>query len=60
MEEKPTPGSDEAVKQGCTCPVLDNARGKGFMMQGERCFWYSGDCPVHVRREIKCATDENQ
>ena len=26
----PTPGSDEAIKMGCTCPVMDNAHGKGF------------------------------
>lgn len=22
--EKPTPGSDAAIRQGCTCPVMDN------------------------------------
>lgn len=27
----PTPGSDEAIKIGCTCPVMDNAHGKGFI-----------------------------
>jgi hypothetical protein len=47
MEEKPNPGSDVAVKQGCTCPVLDNNRGKGFMINGTRMFWYSYNCPVH-------------
>ena len=30
MKEKiPTGGSAEAIKQGCTCPVLDNNYGKG-------------------------------
>ena len=23
------PGSDDARREGCTCPVIDNARGKG-------------------------------
>ena len=27
--KEPMPGSEEAVKQGCCCPVLDNACGKG-------------------------------
>lgn len=26
MQNKPNPGSDEAVAAGCTCPVMDNAR----------------------------------
>lgn len=25
------PGSDDALKDGCVCPVLDNAHGKGYM-----------------------------
>lgn len=28
--DTPNPGSDAAIKQGCTCPVYDNARGKGI------------------------------
>lgn len=24
----PNPGSDAAIKMGCTCPVLDNAHGR--------------------------------
>ena len=43
----PTPGSDEAIKLGCTCPVLDNAHGKGFFWDNELCFVYSVDCPIH-------------
>ena len=49
MENKPAtpnPGSDEAVAHGCTCPVMDNARGKGWMCQ-EGIFWRSADCPLH-------------
>jgi len=26
---KPNPGSDEAIKLGCKCPVLDNEHGAG-------------------------------
>ena len=47
---KPNPGSDEAVKQGCTCPVLDNAHGKGI---GNGEFWIKDDCPLHASKELK-------
>lgn len=40
----PKPGSDEAVALGCTCPVLDNGRGKG---RADGNFWVNGDCPLH-------------
>ena len=42
----PNPGSDEAGDLGCTCPVLDNSRGQGWMCQGDL-FWIAGDCPLH-------------
>jgi hypothetical protein len=42
----PNPGSDEAIKIGCTCPVLDNGHGKGSMY-GEGMFWMNKNCPVH-------------
>lgn len=38
------PGSDEAIKQGCKCPVLDNARGLGYMGRG---YVIRLDCPIH-------------
>lgn len=44
---KHNPGSEEALKQGCTCPVLDNAHGKG----GLRGFYISGDCPLHNKQK---------
>ena len=43
----PNPGSDEAIKEGCTCPVLDNYHGRGFFIDGKRCFYISETCPVH-------------
>ena len=45
-----TPGSDAAVEDGCTCPVLDNAHGKGCgytTQDGERLFIVNGECPLH-------------
>lgn len=40
------PGSDEALELGCTCPVLDNAHGRGYMgVSGT--YVYSADCPLH-------------
>lgn len=42
----PNPGSDEARKLGCNCPVIDNGRGKGWMgLPGV--FVQRGDCPLH-------------
>lgn len=42
--KKPDPGSPEARKQGCTCPILDNYGGHGL---GRGLFWISSDCPIH-------------
>lgn len=43
----PKPGSDEALKHGCTCPVVDNAHGKGIPHGDEVLFWVDADCPIH-------------
>jgi hypothetical protein len=41
-----SPGSREAVKLGCTCPVMDNCNGKGYMgIDG--IFIYNEDCKYH-------------
>jgi len=43
----PAPGSDEAAKLGCTCPVLDNGHGRGYKgMPG--IYVYNAACPVHA------------
>lgn len=48
-ETRPTPGSDAAIAQGCTCPVLDN--GHGNPQIGVTRGWYiAGDCPLHANR----------
>lgn len=46
----PAPGSDEAIEQGCTCPVLANNYGKGVFLPeepSEPYYWKSSDCPIH-------------
>jgi len=44
---KPNPGSREAVKAGCTCPVIDNRYGRGYYgVAGE--FVYNMSCPIHT------------
>ena len=44
--DKPNPGSKAAIQKGCTCPVIDNEYGAGYMgMEG--IFIYSGGCRVH-------------
>ena len=45
----PDPGSDKARKLGCTCPVLDNAHGKGaWGTTGKgRLYWFNEHCKVH-------------
>ena len=44
------PGSDEAIKAGCTCPVLDNAHGKGYYGNHD-VFVYTEGCPLHWNLE---------
>lgn len=43
--DTPNPGSDEAIDDGCTCPILDNGHGKGSYL-GD--FIVSMDCPLHA------------
>lgn len=50
----PNPGSRKAIAQGCTCPVLDNAHGRGAWGgrrddNGHLLFWRNADCPLHAR-----------
>jgi hypothetical protein len=40
-----TPGSNEALASGCTCPVMDNAE----MPDDKK--WVNSDCPIHGRNE---------
>jgi len=50
----PNPGSDEALACGCTCPVIDNGHGRGYLggikrADGSGVFVYTVGCPVHCR-----------
>ena len=42
---KGAPGSPEAYANGCKCPILDNAHGKGI---GGGHYWISEKCPIHA------------
>lgn len=47
-ESAMNPGSKEAVKNGCTCPVLDNAHGHGHLGHGGSFgWWIDVECPLH-------------
>lgn len=48
-DTRPNPGSDEAIAQGCTCPVLDNGHGRGCgrEIDGRHVFWINSECPIH-------------
>lgn len=47
----PNPGSDEAVAEGCTCPVIDNGYGRGVgvnhPVSGLPIFVFDWACPLH-------------
>lgn len=43
----PNPGSPAAQTQGCTCPVLDNARGDP-RLGDTRGFYVTKGCPLHA------------
>lgn len=51
-QQLPNPGSDAALRQGCTCPVLDNGHGQGawggVRVNGQLQFWINGNCPLHA------------
>mgnify|MGYP001581090404 CR=1 FL=1 len=46
-EKVPNPGSDEALRLGCTCAVLDNNYGRGFPWGGGPSFLVNTECPLH-------------
>lgn len=55
MNGIPTPGSELAIEQGCTCAVIDNHYGRGIPHGSDENghqrldFWVSDDCPIHGR-----------
>ena len=59
----PPPGSPAAVAQGCTCPVLDNGHGKGYMggakdKDGQTLYVIRAGCPLHESIMGKDGGDE--
>ena len=53
----PAPGSDEAIKAGCTCSAADNYNGEGFSAtynsagrEISRAYYIRRGCPVHDQR----------
>lgn len=60
IQTKPYPGSKQALAQGCLCPVMDNAQGKGCGGDGHQFGWYvSGDCPIHGSTEQSKEKEDN-
>lgn len=50
LRDTPNPGSDAAIALGCTCPRMDNGRGRGYMGVAGL-FVYLAACPVHGGKE---------
>jgi hypothetical protein len=54
------PGSPDAIKAGCICPVEKNNNGQGAYIKanGQPIFWFSKHCPLHgkaneLKKDIK-------
>lgn len=42
------PESQDAIANGCTCPILDNAHGRGHLGDGDKYGWWMDvNCPIH-------------
>ena len=55
----PNSGSDEAIQQGCICPILDNAHGQGYFRQ-PGVFVFTEGCPLHwTPTEVAKAKQKN-
>lgn len=53
MSQNLNPGSQEAIKLDCTCPVMDNHDGEGIPITGDRvtvitAFYIVKTCPIHA------------
>lgn len=55
MDAVNNPGSDEAVRAGCKCPVMDNRRGRGLYTDdsGRVQFVVSEECPLHGAKGVQ-------
>ena len=55
LEALATMGSKAAVKAGCSCPVLDNVYGLGYVQATDTRpaqYIYHDGCPVHAPRPL--------
>jgi len=52
MTPVPNPGSDDALAEGCTCPVLDNNHGDPELGR-IRGFVVIEGCPLHWKAETE-------
>ena len=59
MTTTPNPGSDAAIDQGCTCPVVDNHHGNGAWWPGAPVFWITHGCPLHSKRKDTITNDDD-
>lgn len=53
------PGSQAAIENGCTCPVMDNYHGKGsgyYEDNGDVAFWLDDKCPLHGQEQTRPKT----
>lgn len=59
--DSPFPGSDEALKLGCACPVLSNEHGKGCLGDGKRYGWVmNANCSLHGISDISDTISQNR
>ncbi len=47
MVNAPNPGSREALRRGCTCPVEVNLHGQGVRTGDTVRFYRNQECPLH-------------
>lgn len=52
QKDTPPPGSNEALDQGCACPVMNNGHGRGYLggvkdEYGETVYVICEACPLH-------------
>lgn len=50
------PGSKEAVLNGCSCPIIDNCYGRGYMGRGTE-FIINGNCLIHGNKKEEARND---
>ena len=59
--DKPRPGTKEAETLGCSCPIHDNHRGKGWGGDGEKYGWVvNEDCPLHAGKDADEPNGQNE